>query len=149
MAVQSIKEAVTSAATSVGCVNCSREAIPAFNTEERATSIARSVIAAIIAVVAISLLGLGLVVLAGCCPLGMAAGAITMLLGVALLAWAILITLRLLNIPKAEIPSPGNNGEPNERNSATPPLEGGVAGEAGRGGGSPLTQLDLNSGAGS
>ncbi|WP_407365607.1 hypothetical protein [Chlamydia pecorum] len=80
----------------VGRVDCSPQAIPAF--ENKASGIARVVVAVFVALAGLGALLSGIVSIASCCGLGVATGIGCVLFGMVALAWGIMLMLRLAGV---------------------------------------------------
>lgn len=80
----------------VGRVDCSPQAIPAF--ENKPSGVARVVLAVFVALAGLGALLSGIVSIASCCGLGVAAGIGSVLFGMVALAWGIMLMLRLAGV---------------------------------------------------
>lgn len=80
----------------IGSVDFSPKAIPAF--ENKASGIARVVLAAVVALAGLGALLSGIVSIVSCCGLGVVTGIGSVLLGMVALAWGIMLMLRLAGV---------------------------------------------------
>lgn len=80
----------------IGSVNCSSQAIPAF--ENKPSGIARVALAVVIALAGLGALLSGIVSIASCCGLGVVSGIGCVLFGMVALAWGIMLMLRLAGV---------------------------------------------------
>ncbi|UFP06538.1 hypothetical protein [Chlamydia pecorum] len=80
----------------IGSVDCSPKAIPAF--ENKASGIARVVLAVVVALASLGALLSGIVSITSCCGLGVVAGIGCVLFGMVALAWAVMLMLRLAGV---------------------------------------------------
>lgn len=80
----------------IGSVDCSPKAIPAF--ENKASGIARVVLAVVVALAGLGALLSGIVSIASCCGLAVVAGIGCVLFGMVVLAWSVVLMLRLAGV---------------------------------------------------
>lgn len=93
----------------IGKVDCSPQAIPAF--EKNASGIARVVLAVVVAVAGLGALLSGIISVASCCGLAVVSGIGCVLFGMVVLAWAIMLMLRLAGVGRLSDGAKAQGGE--------------------------------------